>query len=218
VSLRIPPVRLSSSATRLRPAFFLALVGLVTPVPAESQAGPIRYRVHSESGALEIQIGDLLDPELHEALDEGFPIRIQLRATLWRAGFFDSRIGQYDWRASVRRNGSEEQYELEVGAEAERHTMDSFAALLGVLRRELTVPLRPTDPGRYYYGLALEVVSLSVSDLDELERWLQGESDPDDGADERGALSRGVQRLFVRALGLPSRSLQRRSSPFDWPG
>ena len=76
----------------------------------------------------------------------------------------------------------------------------------------------PEAPGRYYYQLALRVESLSADDLDELERWLRGDPEEVSATEERGALSRGVQRLFVRALGLPSRSLELRSRAFDWRG
>jgi hypothetical protein len=196
----------------------LALTALLVAGPVDAQTpGPLRYRVDESTGALEMQIGALFDEELRDALDEGFPIRIQLRATLWRAGFFDARVAEYDWRASARQDGTGPRYRLEVAVDDESRSVEGFGALDDALRRELGVPLRPKEPGRYYYQVALEVVSLSVSDLEELERWLQGDTETDDEAEDRGALSRGVQRLFVRALGLPSRRLQRRTRSFDWP-
>ena len=40
------------------------------------------------------------------------------------------------------------------------------------------VALRPTESGRYYYNLSLDLEVLTVSDLDALQRWLRGEGQP----------------------------------------
>ena len=212
-------IRRPHSSLSFRSAL-LALSCLGTlPVPSEAQSdGPLRYRVASPTGGVQVEIGNLFDDEIAQALDEGFPVRVQLSVHLWKDGFFDDRVGDFDWRATARRDGSDGGYRLEVAPGAESQRLVDFAALREALRREVPVPLRPTRPGRYYYQLTLRVESLSADDLDELELWLRGDSAEESEDESRGALGRGVQRLFVRALGLPSRSLQRRTRPFEWSG
>ena len=196
-----------------------AFAGFLCPGLLGAQdEGPLRSRLIAESGQLQVEIRSLFDSAVRSALDEGFPARLQLRVTLWRDGFFDDRVGEFDWRASARREGTEGSYRLDVVPGDESRSVADFESLQEALSRELDVPLRPIDPGRYYYHLTLRVESLSASDLDEMERWLRGASEEEPDEDDRGALSRGVQRLFVRALGLPSRRLQRRTRAFDWRG
>lgn len=212
------------------PAFFVAAAALAgaggfgAVSPVQAQDGPARWGVRGPDQQLWVELGTLFDDELRGVIDDGFPVRVQLHATLWKDRFFDDQVAEYDWRASARRDGAAESYRLEVvpggQAESESVVAPNLDALTAALRREIVVPLRPNEPGRYYYQFELTVQSLSASDLDELERWLRGEGDPEPASegDERGALSRGVQRLFVRALGLPSRSLQRRTDAFEWRG
>jgi hypothetical protein len=59
--------------------------------------------------------------------------------------------------------------------------------------------------------------TLSLSDFEELQRWLGGELGPAVARDEdvQGAMARGIRRLLVRMLGLPARSFQVRSPTFE---
>jgi hypothetical protein len=70
--------------------------------------------------------------------------------------------------------------------------------------------------GRYYYTAVLQIETLSLSDLDELERWLQGELGP--AVSGRRSLSdavgEGAKRLLIRLLGLPTRRVEARSDRF----
>ena len=76
--------------------------------------------------------------------------------------------------------------------------------------------LRPSRRGRYYYTGALDIETLSLSDLEELERWLKGELQPAVSGDRSipGALGQGARRLFIRVLSLPERRLEARSDRF----
>ncbi len=80
--------------------------------------------------------------------------------------------------------------------------------------------LRPEQPGTYYYLGRIEIEILSLSGLEELRRWLQGELTPVAGGEEPvgGALRRGIQRLFLRVHGLPAILLQTRTLECDWGG
>jgi hypothetical protein len=76
--------------------------------------------------------------------------------------------------------------------------------------------MKPTRAGRYYYTAALRIETLSVSDLAELERWLQGELGPAVSGDRSipGAVVEGAKRLMIRVLGLPTKHLDSRSVRF----
>jgi hypothetical protein len=66
----------------------------------------------------------------------------------------------------------------------------------------------------------MEVETLSLSDLEELRHWLQGDLGPAmDRNNELGsALGRGLRRILVRALGLPMQRFEARTQVFAWEG
>ncbi|HEX7050775.1 MAG TPA: hypothetical protein VF188_11275, partial [Longimicrobiales bacterium] len=74
----------------------------------------------------------------------------------------------------------------------------------------------PVRSGRYYYTATLELETLSLSDLEELERWLEGELEPAVSGEGSvpGALGQGMKRLLIRVLGLPARTFEARSEMF----
>ncbi len=198
----------------------LGAVCAVGALPAQQELPPLSLALDAATGGVEVRIGDLLrEGGVARSLEAGLPIRFHLVTELWREGWFDSQEGRHEWRATVRRDPLEgvvavetaEGLVLEVGSVAEA------TAFLGGLPE---VPLRPQGPGRYYYLARLEVETLSLSDLDELRRWLRGELAPALGqeSDVGGAFGRGLRRLFVRILGLPAERVQVRTPRFDWPG
>ena len=82
--------------------------------------------------------------------------------------------------------------------------------------RAVRVPLNAPNRGRFYYNAVLDVEVLSLSDLDELERWLRGELRPAvSGRRNPGtALTRGVRTLVVRLLGGTRRHFETRTGTF----
>ena len=95
--------------------------------------------------------------------------------------------------------------------------LDSLPMVRAALRNAFSLPLRPPEPGRFYYLGQVEVETLSLSDLEELQRWLRGDLAPAVAGEERveNAVGRGVQRAIVRMLGLPARRFRVRSPPFE---
>jgi hypothetical protein len=88
------------------------------------------------------------------------------------------------------------------------------------VERPLRVPLRATTQrSRQYFIGVLDVESLSLTDLDEVERWLRGELQPAVRGDGNPgtALGRGIRQVFVRLLGAERRNLQARSRTFVVP-
>jgi hypothetical protein len=81
----------------------------------------------------------------------------------------------------------------------------------------MNVPLRARrQRDRQYYIAVVEVESMSLTDLDELARWMRGEMQPAVRGDGNPgtALGRGLRQIFVRLLGAERRNLQARSRTF----
>jgi hypothetical protein len=80
-----------------------------------------------------------------------------------------------------------------------------------------SAPISPAKRGqRSYYNLVLEIETLSLTELDEVEQWLRGEVKPAvRGKKNPGtAVSRGVRTLMVRLLGGERRRYEARSGTF----
>lgn len=164
--------------------------------------------------------GVLRDAELDEALHSGLPLRVRVVVELWKDGFFDSQRGRSEWRASVVFDPLEARYRVATGDQGTVETVvDSLARIPEVLEARFSTPLRPLEGGRYYYLGRLEVETLSLSDLEELQRWLRGDLAPAvAGREEVGsAMGRGLGRFFVRVLGLPARRFKLRTEKFEVP-
>ena len=99
----------------------------------------------------------------------------------------------------------------QLGRYAEFH--DAEAAV----ERMFRAPIAPRRRGRsYYYAASLDVETLSLSDLDEVERWLKGELRPAvRGQRNPGtAITRGMRTLVVRLLGGETQRYELRSPTF----
>ena len=95
---------------------------------------------------------------------------------------------------------------------------EQFPDVQATIERPFRAPIAPPRKGaRYYYNVALDVETLSMSDLDEVERWLRGELKPAvRGQRNPGtALTRGLRTLFVRLLGGEKRHYEKRSETFE---
>jgi hypothetical protein len=165
--------------------------------------------------------GVLGDPAIRQLLDAGFPARLHFRVERWSAGgFFNSLLGRSEWDIVVRFDPLTRRYRV-VRIQDDRVVafaqVESFGAAVSEVERPLPAPIRATPhPDRQYYIVVLEVETLSVNDLDELERWLRGEMGPAlRGEGSPGtALGRGLRQLLVRLIGSERRSLKARSPTF----
>ena len=178
----------------------------------------MRFHVQPGTGAARLELGELVsDSRLLEAIHSGLPLRIRILVQLWRDGFFDNQEGQHQWRASVIFDPLTHRYRVQAlggsGVEEEVNTLEEVHALF---QESLEVPLRPQRSGRYYYMADVEMETLSLSDLQELQRWLQGDLAPAVAGEERvgSALARGVRRVLVRMLGLPAKRFEVKSPSF----
>ena len=155
------------------------------------------------------------DSEMRELVRAGFPISLKFRLELWRpGGLFNDLEGSQEWELIVAYDPSRQRYGVVRRQGSRMEDMGSFATLStaqSVLERPLRITLYPQREGRrYYYNYALDIVALSVSDMDQLERWLRGVR----GTTAASAVGSGVRTLMLRMLGGESRHYERRSQTF----
>jgi hypothetical protein len=169
-----------------------------------------------------VEIVDLFsDPGLVEAVVSGLPLRIRIRVQLWKDGLFDSQKGQHEWRATLLFDPLTRRFRLQTSEQTEAEVeVNTLEEVREALQLTLQIPLRPREKGKYYYIGEVEMETLSLSDLEELQRWLQGElagAVAGEG-DVDGALAKGFRRVLVRMLGLPAKRFQVQSPSFRVEG
>jgi len=164
----------------------------------------------------------LFYPELRELLLHGFPAALHFRLELWRVGgMFDDIESATQWDVLVRYEPYTRSYfmvrqkgEREIESLGPFETLEAVEAEISKPYPQVLQPRRPR--ARYYYNVVLDVESLSVSDLDELERWLSGELRPAVRGKRAplSALRRGIGTLLSRVLGGEKRHYEARSGTF----
>ncbi|HEX7939648.1 MAG TPA: hypothetical protein VF483_11735 [Gemmatimonadaceae bacterium] len=163
----------------------------------------------------------LSDGKTRELLLSGFTAVMHFRLELWRVGgLFDNLDTAAAWDVLVRYDAYSKTYQIarrspratEVSANIA--TADSAESALEL---PVPVPLAPLKSGAaYYYFVTVDVETLSVSDLDELQRWLRGDLQPAvrGKTDPVSALRRGIGTLLSRMLGGERRHYEARSVTF----
>jgi hypothetical protein len=189
---------------------------LLTAAPLHAQA---EFGLDVRDGAPVVTVQDVLgDAALEDAVRSGLPLRMRFRLELWRDEIFDDLVQEATWSAVVAFEPLEATFL--AGASGDSLTAyGSWEAARPALERAYTPALRPRRSGRYYYLATLEVETLSLSDLDELERWLRGDLEPAVRGRRSvgGAVGTGLKRILIRVLGLPARRYEDRSDPFRVP-
>jgi hypothetical protein len=210
----------------------VAAVVLATgPAPrAEAQAsGSVRLTVRlapdstpAGSRAPIVRSENLLgDGRWLAALRSGLPVRLHYSVEVWRSrgGWFDAFERQAEWDVVLRHEPLLDQYTVLtlVGGRAQERRYATLDALSAALAFAYQVSVRPTQPGRYYYAGSLQISTLSDSDLDELQRFLEGDlGEVAQGKEGVGdAVGRGATRFLLRLAGLPSLRLEVRSVSFE---
>ncbi len=204
----------------------LCLATLVLPALAAAQGSPrIAITLPAQNALLRegpTVRGDALlaDAQLRDLVRNGFPARFSFRVELWSAGgFFNDLEASTAWDVIVRYDPLEKVYEVVRIAGNQAVTLGKFTdpeAAGNAVGRPVRVPLNAPSQSRYYYAATLDVEVLSLSDLDELERWLRGELRPAvSGRRNPGtALTRGVRTLVVRLLGGTKRHFEAKTGTF----
>jgi len=210
---------------RLFPIVAFALLAHSRALAAQ---GPARVEValarsvNGLQGAPMVRSVNLLtDGDLREMLHSGFPARLHYRLELWGAsGFFDDLKRQTQWDVIVRYNPLKRRYTA-TRIEGDKITALGSFDKLDAIQELLSHPTQPTfvlpdGHDKYYYNLVLDVQMLSVSDLDEVERWLKGDLGPAvHGEKNPGtAIGQGAKTLITKLLGGQEKHYEARSKVF----
>jgi hypothetical protein len=201
-------------------AVWLALCfSLISTAPAVAQSLTIAADpAAGHRGVLRVR--DILaDDELADAVRSGLPLRVRFKVELWRDAMFDDLIATEQWTTVLTYDALSKQYIVRTRNDPRARVFADFNAARNVIESAYAVALRPARSGRFYYTGSADIETLSLSDLEELERWLKGELQPAVSGDRSipGALGQGARRLFIRVLSLPERRLEARSERFRVP-
>ncbi|MFM2140384.1 MAG: hypothetical protein RLZZ25_649 [Gemmatimonadota bacterium] len=175
----------------------------------------------TDDGPLVSARGILSDRYLSELVRNGFPARLRFRVELWaEARLVDALQRAVEWEVLVRPRGTDDRYEVVQLVGGRPLSLGAFARLEdadATVARPVRAPIEPGPDGRRrYYVARVEVAALSVTDLDEVNRWLRGELQPAVRGERNPgtALSRGIRTVATRLLGGERRSYEARSAGF----
>ncbi len=163
--------------------------------------------------------GVLNDAALEQAVRSGLPLRLRFRVELWRDRLFDRLVGDATWETVLAFEPLGRRFLAgEIGADS-LASYATYDEARRALESPYRAPLVPHQSGHYYYMVFLDVETLSLSDLDELERWLRGQLGPavQGRGSVPGAVGTGLKRLLIRVLDLPARRYEARSDRFAVP-
>jgi hypothetical protein len=206
----------------------LALLAVAMPGEARAQAGnSVRLEVRltpdtARNGARApvVRSENLLgDGRWLSTLRSGLPVRLHYRIEVWRSrdGWMDQLTRQVYWDVVLRHEPLLDEYTMLTifGARVQERRFATLDALTAALAFAYQINVSPGEEGNYYYTATLEVSTLSDSDLDELERFLEGDLGAARAEGGLGdALGRGATRFLLRLAGLPSLRLEARTGRF----
>ncbi len=204
------------------------LLALGTPRVGQAQAGnsvrlEVRLTPDSAPRGARVPVvrsDNLLgDGRWLSTLRSGLPVRLHYRVEVWRSrnGWLDQLTRQVYWDVVVRHEPLLDQYTMLTifGSRVQERRYATLDALTAALAFAYQINVSPAESGSYYYTATLEVSTLSDSDLDELERFLEGGLEGGRTREGVGdALGRGATRFLLRLAGLPSLRLEARTRRF----
>lgn len=173
-------------------------VSVVLPAATELSTQPPAVRTTGVLGA----------GRTAELIRNGFPARLHYKLERWAAGTFVNDVkATSEWEVIAQYDPLAKTYKLVRATTRSAATLGTYSDL-GEADARLSDPFNaPISPPRRgeksYYVLTLDVEAMSLSDLDEVQRWLRGELRPAvRGRRNPGAaVSSGVRTLIVRVLG-----------------
>ena len=165
--------------------------------------------------------GLLADAAMRDLLANGFPARLHYRLERWQSGrWFDDLKAAYEWDVVMKYDVLGKKYQVVRLVNDKPQSLGEYVQVTDA-ENAVEEPFRtgislPAKGQRGYYNLLLDVETLSLSDLDEVNRWLRGELKPAvSGKKNPGtAIGRGVRTLIVRLLGGEKRHYEARTGTF----
>jgi hypothetical protein len=201
----------------------LALAPQPQPHQPPPQAAPLLAISYDAAGGYTpvLHVGAVLgSAQLENAARSGVPVRIRIRVELWRDRFFDQLVDSVSWSTIIVYEPISQQFFVRtIPAGAGVRRFGTFAAARSAVEAVFPLRMQPREAGRYYYTSSLQIETLSLSDLEELERWLQGELQPAVSGQRSipDVLGQGAKRLMLRLLDLPHRRVDARTDRFRYP-
>ncbi len=198
---------------------------LAPPVGAQKKVRvdvlPPPQNAWADDAPLVSSAGLLADASMRDLLANGFPARLHYRLERWVGRrWFDDLKAASEWDVILKYEVLGKKYQVVRVVNKKAESLGDFATLEDA-SSAVEAPYRttislPRKGQRGYYNLLLDVETLSLSDLDEVERWLRGELKPAvRGKKNPGtALGRGVRTLIVRLLGGEKRHYEARTGMF----
>ncbi len=161
------------------------------------------------------------DGAMRNLLVNGFPARLHYRVERWATGgFFDDIKAVGEWDVVVKYDALNKDYHVFRAVANRAVELGKFATLAEAeetVNAPFRAPISPAKRGqKTYYNVVLDIETLSLTELDEVEQWLRGELKPAvRGKRNPGtAVSRGIRTLMVRLLGGEKRHYESRSGTF----
>jgi len=153
-------------------------------------------------------IGVLAAGRTAELIRNGFPARLHYKLERWGAGTFVNDVkATTEWEMIVQYDPLAKTYKLIRATDRNAVVLGEYTNLNDAdakLAEPFPAPISlPRSGEKTYYALSLNVEAMSLSDLDEVQRWLRGELRPAvRGHRNPGtAVSSGIRTLLVRILG-----------------
>lgn len=163
----------------------------------------------------------ITDGTMLDLLRNGFPARLHYRIERWSTGgWFDDIAAEAEWDVVVRYDALTKVFQVYRMVKKSTVSLGSYGSVLdaeAAFDAPFPAPIRPPKRGqRSYYNLVVDIETLSLTELDEVERWLRGELKPAvRGKKNPGtAIGRGVRTVMVRILGGEKRRYEARSGTF----
>jgi hypothetical protein len=201
-------------------ALFLAASNAVAQKPQLSVSLPEQSLRASEPPSVRSQ-SLVTDGAMLDLLQNGFPARLHYRIERWSTGgWFDDIAAESEWDVVVRYDALKKFFQVYRVVSRQTTLLGSFETIQeaeAVLDAPFPAPIAPPKKGkRSYYTLTLDIEAISLTELDEVERWLRGELKPAvRGKKNPGtAVGRGVRTVMVRLLGGEKRHYETRTGTF----
>lgn len=201
----------------MRLAALALLLALARAAPAWAQS-PLVVTPADPDRSPVLTVGPVLaEADLAEAMRSGLPVRMRFRTELWRDEFLDDLVADGEFVLVLRYEPIERRYEVyDERRRGAAGFYSTYSRMRTAVESRYGFDMRPRARGRYYYLSSVEIETLALSDLDELQSWLRGELTPAVSGEGSvlGAIGNGARRVFIRVLGLPARRHEARSAPF----
>jgi hypothetical protein len=163
----------------------------------------------------------ITDGAMLNLIRNGFPAHLHYKLERWSTGgFFDDVVAETEWDAVVRYDALAKVFQVYRVVGNKTTALGNFADIASAevaLDAPFPAPISlPKRGKKAYYNLVLDVETLSLTELDEVEQWLRGELKPAvRGKKNPGtAVGRGVRTVMVRLLGGEKRRYEARSGTF----